>query len=230
MLIYSKTDAPPTQGCKVVICDDHPQMRGGLRNVLVDLLRCDVIGEVASGEKALELMERDCPDMIVLDLQLAGRLTGQQVLHEIHARHLPVKAFVHTAFLNREQFEEWVNSPDGPDGVDEKGTGDLELAIGFTQVLLTSDKYVPLRLIKKFGSHLRGEALDRLTPKELQVLKLALRPELTTQEIAKQLSYSASTVRSYLTMIYAKLGLEQHTRAGLVAFYYGHQDEHHLPT
>ncbi len=228
MLVYTQGQAPATEGCKVVICDDHPQMRGGLRNVLTVMLKCKVVGETARGEEAIELVERQRPDLLVLDLSLAGKLNGRGVLSEIRRRQLPVKVFVHTAFLHRDDFEEWIEDPDdpnGPDGIDEKGTSDVELAVGFTQVLLTEQKYVPLRLIKKFGSHTYGKALDRLTPKELQVFKLAVRPESDTRDIATQLSYSASTVRSYLTTIYAKLGLEQHTRAALMAFYYDHRDE-----
>ncbi len=225
MLVYSLSDTQATQGRKVVICDDHPQMRGGLRNVLAGMMGCEVVGETAQGLEAIDLVERHQPDLLVLDLSLAGSLNGRQVLSELRRRQLRVKVFVHTAFLNRDDFDEWIDNPEGPEGIDEKGTGDMELAIGFTQVLLTDQKYVPLRLIRKFGSRAEGKALDRLTPKELQILKLAVRPELDTREIAKQLSYTSSSVRSYLTTIYAKLGLEQHSRVALIAFYYDHRDE-----
>lgn len=225
MLVYTQGEAPAIRGCKVVICDDHPQMRGGLRNVLVGMLECKVAAETSRGEEAIELVEMHRPDLLVLDLSLAGKLNGRDVLSEIRRRQLPVKVFVHTAFLNRDVFDEWIEDPDGPDGIDEKGTSDMELAIGFTQVLLTDQKYVPLRLIKKFESRAYGKALDRLTPTEVRILKLAVRPEIKIPEIAEQLSYSASTVRSYLATIYAKLGLEQHNRAGLLAFYYAHRDE-----
>lgn len=225
MLIYTQGDTHATKGCRIVLCDDHPQMRGGLRNVLVGMLGCEVIAETARGEEAIEQVKMYKPHMLVLDLSLAGTLNGRDVLSEVRSQCPSVKVFVHTAFLNRDDFEEWTDSPDGPDGIDEKGTGDVELAVGFTQVLLTDQKYIPLRLIKKFGSKTQGKVLDRLTPKEIQVLKLAVRPEIDTREIAKQLNYTSSTVRSYLTTIYAKLGLEQHTRAALMAFYYDHRDE-----
>ena len=225
MLVYTQGEKPATGGCKVVICDDHPQMRGGLRNVLVVMLKCEVVAETSRGEDAIELVEKYLPDLLVLDLSLEGKLNGREVLREIRRRQLPVKVFVHTAFLHRDEFEEWIDDPDGPDGIDEKGTGDVDLAVGFTQVLLTDQKYVPLRLIKRLGSRTYDKALDVLTPKELQVFKLAVRPNADTRAIAAQLSYSASTVRAYLTTIYAKLGLEQHTRAALMAFYYDHRDE-----
>ena len=225
MLVYTQSETENTQGRKVMVCDDHPQMRGGVRNVLVGMLGCEVVGEAAKGEDVLPMLESHGPHMLVLDLSLAGKTNGREVLSAIRRRHLSVKVFVHTAFLNRDDFEEWIASPDGPDGIDEKGTSDVELAIGFTQVLLTDQKYVPLRLIKKYGSRAQGKAVDRLTPKELQVLKLAVRPELGTREIAKQLNCTSSTVRAYLTTVYAKLGLDQHNRAALLAFYYDHRDE-----
>lgn len=82
-----------------------------------------------------------------------------------------------------------------------------------------------MRLIKKYGRHAQGNAVDRLTEKERQVLKLAVRAELDTRTIAEQLNYTSSTVRSYLTIIYDKLGLEHHSRAALIAFYYEHRSE-----
>ena len=162
MLVYTQNDTEITQGRKVVVCDDHPQMRGGVRNVLVGMLGCVVVGEAARGEDAITLLELHGPDMLVLDLSLPGALNGRDVLAEIRRGRFPAKVFVHTAFLNRDDFEEWIDDPEGPDGIDEKGTGDKELAIGFTEVLITDQKYVPLRLIKKFGSHAKGKALDRL--------------------------------------------------------------------
>ena len=225
MLSYSAGEMPLTKDLKVVICDDHPQMRGGLRNVLTAMLGCEVVAETDRGEDVIALLERYKPDMLVLDLSLAGAMNGRAVLSQIRHRGLPVKVFVHTAFLCRDDFEDWFNDPDGPDGVDEKGTGDKELAIGFTQVLSTDQKYVPMRLVRKFMDGARGKALDRLSAKEFLVLKLAVRPDVSMQEIAKKLEYRPSTVRVYLTTIYDKLGLEQHNRSALLAFYYAHRDE-----
>ena len=225
MLVYTEGNTQITQGFRVVVCDDHPQMRGGVRNVLTSMLGCDVVGEAPSGEDAIRLVEELKPDMLVLDLSLAGKLNGRDVLNEIRRRRLPIKVFVHTAFLNRDDFEEWLDDPDGPDGVDEKGTGDRELAIGFTQVLITDQKYLPLRLIRKFMDGSRGKALDRLTAKEFMVLKLAVRPELDIPQIAGHLCNSSSTIRGHLTTIYTKLGLEQHSRAALMAFYHSHRDQ-----
>ena len=225
MLVYNAGETQITQGFRVVVCDDHPQMRGGVRNVLMGMLGCEVVGEADRGEDAIALVERHKPDMLVLDLSLAGTMNGRMVLSEIRRKGMPVKVFIHTAFLCRDDFEDWFNDPDGPDGVDEKGTGDKELAIGFTQVLITDQKYVPMRLVKKFMDGARGKALDRLTAKEFLVLKFAVRPEVSMQEIAQCLGYSSSTVRGYLTTIYDKLGLEQHNRTALLAFYHGHRDE-----
>jgi DNA-binding NarL/FixJ family response regulator len=225
MLLYTQNSTQPTAGYRVIICDDHPQMRGGLRNVLAGILKCDIVAETAVGEEAVELVARYQPDLLVLDLSLVGPMNGRHVLQEIRRRQLPVKIFVHTAFLNYDDFDDWIDNPGGPNGIDEKGSGDMELAIGFTQVLLTEQKYVPLRLIRKYRGRTEVEAFDCLAPKEAQVLKLAVRPELSITEIARELNYSSSTVRSYLTTIYAKLGLEQHSRAALIAFYYEHRGE-----
>src|SRR5438094_503919 len=160
MLVYSEGNIQLTKGFKVVVCDDHPQMRSGVRAVLTNLLGCEVLGEAASGEEAIVLVEKHKPDMLVLDLSLSGALNGREVLSEIRRRRLPVKVFVHTAYLNRDDFEEWFNDPDGPEGIDEKGTSDRELAVGFTQVLITDQKYVPLRLIRKFVAGQWNRAMD----------------------------------------------------------------------
>lgn len=140
MLLYTQSDVKVTQGRKVVICDEHPQMRGGLRNVLVGMLGCEVLGEVAKGEDAIALLEVHVPDMVVLEASLPGTVNGRGVLGVIRRLCPAAKVFVYTAFLNCEDFEAWIDDPDGPDGIDEKGTGDMELAIGFTQVLMTDQK------------------------------------------------------------------------------------------
>lgn len=225
MLVFKQSSLQITYGCKVVICDNHPQMRRGLRNVLMDMLGCEVVAETAFGEEALELVESHHPDLLILDLSLAGDLNGRNVLSEIRRKRLQVKVFIHTAFLNRTDFDEWIDDSDGPDGIEEKSTGDRELAIGLTQVLITREKYIPLRLIKRFAIRQQGTALDRLTAKEMQAFRLALRPEFSTQGIADKMNCAPSTVRSYLATIYAKLGLEQRTRPALMMFYYDHRDE-----
>lgn len=225
MLNSPDAEIPSTKALKVVICDVHPQMRSGLRHVLATMLGCDVVGETSTGEGALALVEKHAPTMIVLDLFLAGAMNGRTVLHEIRRKKLPVKVFVHTESLRQDDFEEWFKDPDGPDGVDEKVTGDIELSIAFTQVLVTSQKHMPMRLVKKFmhftGAHTK--TLTNLTAKEFQVLKLAVQPNISITDIAKHLQYSASTVRCYLATIYSKLGLEQHNRAALIGFYLTHQ-------
>jgi DNA-binding NarL/FixJ family response regulator len=219
MLSYSEGEMPLTKGLTAVICDDHPQMRGGIRYVLSTMLGCEVVGETDTGEGALTLVEKHEPVMLVLDLSLAGRMNGRAVLREIRSKKLPVKVFIYTAYLGRDDFEQWFNDPDGPDGVDEKGTSDTELSLAFAQVLVTGQKYMPVRLVRKFMGGARDMALDNLTAKEFQVLKLAVQPEISIIDIAQRLKYSASTVRVYLTTIYSKLGLEQHNRAALMAYY-----------
>jgi DNA-binding NarL/FixJ family response regulator len=214
-----------TPGLRVVICDDHPQMRSGVRSVLTGILGCMVVGETDKGEEAITLVERYKPDMLVLDLCLASGMSGRMVLSEIRRRHIPVKVFVHTAFLCWDDFQAWFSDPAGPDGIDEKGTGDRELALSFTQVLMTDQHYVPVRLVKKFMGRNCGREFDQLTPKELMVLKLAARPDVSTRQIAQRLGLSPSTVRVYLTAIYDKLGLEYHNRVALLAYCYDHQNE-----
>lgn len=219
MLGYLNGETSLTKGLRVVICDDHPQMRGGIRYVLSTMLKCEVVGETGTGEDALALVEKHEPMMLVLDLSLAGRMNGRAVLREIRNKKLPVKVFIYTAFLGRDDFEQWFSDPDGPDGVDEKGASDTELALAFVQVLITSQKYMPMRLVRKFMDGARSMALDNLTTKEFRVLKLAVQPEISIIDIAQRLEYSASTVRVYLTTIYCKLGLQQHNRAALMAYY-----------
>jgi DNA-binding NarL/FixJ family response regulator len=225
MLAYPEGNRQITYGFRVVVCDAHPQMRAGVRNVLTAMLGCEVVGEAATGEDAIAMIERYTPDMLVLDLSLPGKLNGRETLSELRRKRLPVKVFVHTANLNRADFEGWLNDHEGPDGMEEKIASDRELALGFAQVLITEQKYVPLRLFRKFMDRSWTQAIDRLTLKESVVFNLAVRPELDTLGIARKLGYSPSTVRSYLTTIYAKLGLEQHNRAALMAFYYSHRDE-----
>src|SRR5262249_48947270 len=109
------------RGRRIVICEDHPHTRLGLRETCVRL-GCDVVGETALGEEAIELVESLRPDLLILDLHLPGKVAGQGVHQELRRRGLPTKVLVSTTYCDTASFFDWINQPDGPEGVLPKDT------------------------------------------------------------------------------------------------------------
>ncbi len=80
---------------KIVIADDHPLFRGGLRQVIEAERSFTVVGEASDGETALGLICELIPDVAVLDINMPG-LSGFEVIGEMHVRNLPCQTVILT--------------------------------------------------------------------------------------------------------------------------------------
>ena len=204
------------EGKRVVICDDHPMIRLGLRDVC-DRLRCNVVAEVTTGDEVLESLEHLRPDLLLLDLMLPGQLDGRAVHREVRRRNLVPKVLVITSYGGSPGFFAWIRQEDGPDGVLDKVCSSHEVKLAMVHVLTSNTKYLsPLILDLEQGS-LRNP-LTRLTPRELQVLgHVAAGDKLI--DIARQYRLSPLTIRGYMADIYCKLGLRSHTLQAAAGLY-----------
>jgi DNA-binding NarL/FixJ family response regulator len=213
------TEAEPQAQCagkRVVICDNHPMIRLGLREVC-DRLRCDVVAEVTTGEEALEALERLRPDLLLLDLLLPGQLDGRAVHHEVRRHNLVPKVLVITAHGDSPGFFAWIHQEDSPDAVLDKAGSPHEVKLAMVHVLTSDTKYIsPLILDREQGSI--HNPLTRLSRRELQVLgQVAAGDKLT--DIAQRFGLSPLTIRSYMVAIYCKLGLRPHTLQAAAGLY-----------
>lgn len=211
---------------RVIICDDHPSTRVGFRDICTRI-GCTVVAETGDGAEALELLETHRPDLLMLDQYLPGDLDGMAVHRQVRRRGLATKILVITSYCDSASFFDWINQPDGPDGVLEKTTSVHQLRTALVQLLTTDVKYIPESVWHRERGDSRNP-LSKLAPHELRVLR-DVAQGYKQVEIAERHSLQASTVRSYMNDIYGKLGLVSHTLHGAAAVYHKWVNVGHTP-
>jgi len=205
---------------RVLLADDHPAVRAGIRQFLERDSTIEVVAEAGSGEEALALIERHHPDVAILDLRMPG-LSGMEVLRRLRAAHPEVRVLVLTAYDDDPYVFAALRA--GARGYLLKTAGPEDLLRGVHAVYAgrsVLDPGVAERLVEELGRPEAGEGPERLTERELEVLRLAARG-LTNRAIGFQLGISERTVHSHLMNIFAKLGVSTRTEAVLKAIRLG---------
>src|SRR5271170_858372 len=87
----------------VLIVDDHPLFRSGLRQIIADDPRFELIGETGDGEAALQLIQEKKPDVAVLDVNLPG-LSGLEIARQLQGKRLPTRIIILTMYKEEETF------------------------------------------------------------------------------------------------------------------------------
>jgi len=195
------------QTLKVFVVDDHRLMLEGLRLALSEAPGLELVGETNEGRKALPLVSRLEPDVVLLDARIPD-MDGLVILDRIRERH-PEMTVVMIS------------------GSDDRELIDAALARGAAAfVLKTIDPADLPAAIRQaaagtvFHTHGRDEAPapdDGLTPKEREVLGLVARG-LSNAEIARELWLSQQTIKFHLTNVYRKLGVANRTEAARYAY------------
>lgn len=210
----------------VLIVDDHPVVRQGLR-VLLDVHDgIEVTGEAADGEEALALAAGLTPDVILLDLKLPG-LDGIAVLRELRARGVASRVLVLTSGNDPAQVSRAVQAGASgflykdvdPDAlvraIRAVNDGNMLLAPGAAGTLMpgaapaAGDGWAP-------GGAPSRSGLGALTLREREVLEQIARGQ-SNREIARQLHVSEKTVKTHVSSVLAKLGVQDRTQAALYA-------------
>lgn len=205
------TDAPRIH---VLLVDDHPVMREGLRLVLSTRPDIAVVGEAASGGEAIALARRTRPDIILMDLEMP-EIDGVRAIEQI-ARELPdSRIVVFTAYLSDEQIIGAMQA--GASGYLLKGVPRDEI---FRAIHTAYEGGTPLepqvaaRLVRRVR---RPEAApDDLTSRERDVLSL-LAKGLANKQIAAELGTTERTIKFHVSSILAKLDVSNRTEAVTVA-------------
>jgi DNA-binding NarL/FixJ family response regulator len=198
---------------RVLICDDHPVYRRGLRLVLGELEEIEVVGEAADGEEALRLAAIVRPDVVVMDLHLPG-ISGVDATHRLLTARPETGVLVLTMFEDDTSLLAALRA--GARGYVVKGADHEEilraiLAVSRGEVMLGST--VSARLARAVGTSGRAShAFPQLTPREFEILEL-LTAGMSNQQIAARLFLSPKTVRNNVSAILAKLGVESRVQA-----------------
>jgi DNA-binding NarL/FixJ family response regulator len=201
-----------SEAIRVLIVDDHPAVRRGLRTFLELCDDIDVVGEAAEGTAVAELVAGTAPDVLLLDMVLPG-LDGLGVLHELRDRGLTVRTLVVTSFTDKRSVLPAVRA--GARGYLSKDVEPEALAAAVRAVHAGH-----LLLAPDLTEALLAEPRS-LTARESQVLAL-LAEGRSNREIARALALSEKTVKTHVSSILMKLGLADRTQAALYAVRQGY--------
>lgn len=204
---------------RVLIADDHPLFRAGVRALLDAARGLEVVGETASAEEAVQLAGTLQPDVVLMDLQFPT-LNGIEATRQIVATRAPVHVLVVTMFEDDRSVFAAMRA--GAQGYVLKGADPDELLRAIEAAAAGEAIFSPAvatRLIEFFGG-LRPDVLPQpfpeLSEREREILQL-LAVGQSNHEIAHQLGLSPKTVANYVSTIFSKLQVADRVQAMLRA-------------
>lgn len=195
---------------KVLLADDHPVVRGGMRNFLEREADFSVIGEAEDGLQAVQLAEKLLPDILVLDMMMP-HLNGLDVLRQLTKRLTNTRIII----LSMQSADPYVTQAlkAGAAGYVLKDSAPDELVKAIRQVLNGQRYLSPQlneRLINQFIQRVDSGSLNPLTlltDREREVLQMTVEG-LTSVEIGEHLSLSSRTVETHRQNLMKKLGMD----------------------
>ena len=214
---------PPAGQCgserttiKVLLADDHPLIIAGIRRTIEDLDDMEIVGEAHSGPELMQLIERRCPDVVLMDLRMPG-VVGVEAIERIHQSWPKLKTVVLSA-------------------CDDRASIDSALQAGATAYVLKSAQTIDITSVLRqassgavfhgpsFASARPGPddvpTLPSLTDRERSILS-EVASGMTTAAISHDLWISEHTIKFHLTNIYRKLGVRNRAAAVRYALEHG---------
>ncbi|HEX7182822.1 MAG TPA: response regulator transcription factor [Thermoanaerobaculia bacterium] len=201
---------------RVLIADDHPVLRSGLRVLLAADSDLEVIGEAGTGEEALRLAEELRPDVVLLDIGMPGE-SGIETVRRLKAKLPALKVLFLSMHEEEGMLLEALNA--GGDGYLVKRADEAEI-VQAIRAVRRGDVYVHPAMTRALLSHAEPaerppEPVEPLTHREIDVLRLLARGN-TNRQIAELLTLSIRTVESHRANLMGKLGLS--SRVELVTY------------
>jgi len=194
---------------RILLADDHPVVRKGLRMAIEEDVGLSIVGEAADGEAALALIVELLPQIAVLDIDMP-KLHGFQVAREIAARHLPVATIFLTMHTGEDPFRAAMDLR--AKGYILKDSAMLEIVAGIRAVA-AGQPYLSSALTARLlqppapASAPNDALASRLTPTERRIVQL-IAADKSSKEIGGELSIHYRTIENHRTNICRKLGLE----------------------
>jgi DNA-binding NarL/FixJ family response regulator len=193
---------------RILIADDHPVVRAGLRALLASETDLEVVGEAATPDAAVELAERLAPELVLMDLQFAGGSTGADATRRIRAMEAAPYVLVLTNYDTDGDILSAVEA--GASGYLLKDAPPHELVAAIRAAAAGESALAPTiagRLLERMRSpHVS------LSAREIEVLRL-VESGASNAEIGARLHISDATVKSHLVHVFSKLGVSSRTAA-----------------
>lgn len=193
---------------RVLICDDHPVVRSGLRGILGSQPDFEVVAEAADGARAVALARRFRPNVVLMDLRMP-EMDGVTATGRIKAERPEVQVLVFTTYDTDADILHAVEK--GAIGFLLKDTSEENLFDAIRQAAQGRSPLAPsvaARLVRR----MRGAGEDELTEREIEILQFVAQG-LNNKGIARSLLISESTVKAHMLHVFSKLGVADRTAA-----------------
>jgi RNA polymerase sigma factor (sigma-70 family) len=199
---------------KLLIVDDHAVVRDGLAALVATAGDIQLVGQAAGGEQGILMAESLSPDVVLMDLSMPD-VDGVAATRAINSGSSKARVVILTSFSERERIMDAIDA--GAIGYLLKDAEPEELIRGVRAAAAGDSPFSPKAAgaILQLGRDRRA-AVDELRPRERDVL-LALCEGLPNKQIARRLGISEKTVKSHLTSIFQRVGVEDRTQAVLWA-------------
>jgi DNA-binding NarL/FixJ family response regulator len=206
---------------RVLIADDQALVRTGFRVILNAEPDLEVVGEAADGRETIEAVRTQRPDVVLMDIRMPN-LDGIEATRRLAAAaHAPRVLILTTFDLDQYVYEALRAGASGfllKDATAEELLQAVRVVAAGEALLSPS---ITRRLIADYARrpppNERPAALDELTPRELEVLRLIARG-LSNRDIARKLVLGDATIKTHVTRIFAKLDLHDRTQAVVLAY------------
>jgi two-component system NarL family response regulator len=190
---------------RIVIADDHPIVRDGLKAVINDQPDMEVVAEAANGKETVQLALQHRPDVLLIDLRMP-QLNGVEAINAIRTDWPQVRIIILTTYDGDEDIYRALQA--GAQAYLLKGMPRAEL-LDTIRAVHAGRKRIPPAIAAKLAERI---AASELTERELEVLELIVAGQ-SNKEIGNSLSITEGTVKAHVNSVLGKLGVSDRTQA-----------------
>lgn len=208
---------------KILICDDQEIVCEGLQRILSAEADFSVIGIAHDGQTALDMVEKDPPDLVLMDLKMPI-MNGILATRKLRSLYPKIQVLVLTTYADDEWLFDAIRSGAAGYLLKDRPRNELIAAVRGT---VEGNAYIDPAVARKVLTNVAQSSVTpsqepqvNLTPREEEILELLVLG-FSNPEIAQRLFLSEGTVRNYLSALFTKLGVSDRTQAVLVALRYG---------